>query len=369
VIAITDSDDAGRKLGNIAHESFEVPEGHKDLGEMTQDEVNGFLESIGQMPKKRGVEVHPIGKEEVMPWIEKHHYLNKWPTAVQSPNGDPTKHAMGVFHEGQLVGTVVYGISARPQSTREIFQDDQGNPIMQNNQMWELQRLFLDPEAQKTIPNLASQAIARSNEYVRQNGKTKDGLPVKAIISYADSSVGHEGTVYKATNALYLGEWDATPQYVIRDKAGKVVAKQGKISAANREALKQKGFTLTREKPESGKHKYVYPLGKDQKERDALTSHIAMQLYSYPSDGKPGEPIPNPVQKKAQPQHQGRPKAKVPTDRNSFLQDIMNRKVNNPVTGNKILVKTALGYGKEHPAYQQASGMLKGLAQRAGITL
>jgi len=326
VIAITDADDAGRKLARIADETFEVPPGFKDLGEMTPEQVNQFLGDIGHLPQKseKGtVEVLPVDSPEevgkVKDWIQQNHYINRWPTAVQK--------VMGVYSDGNLVGTVVYGIFANPQFAGRIFQDDNGTPIMDNNQMWELQRLFLDPEAQKTIPNLASMAISRGNEYIRSEGRTKTGKPVHAIVSLANPEVGHTGVVYKATNALYLGQ------------------------------------------SQSGKYTFLYPLGKDQKERDELTSHITKQLYSYPTEEDPsGKPIPNPAKEKKDraPQRQQK---ELPTNRDAFLEDIMNRKVKNPITGNQILVKTALGYGEEHPAYRQASGMLKALAQRAGIQL
>jgi hypothetical protein len=36
------------------------------------------------------------------------------------------------------------------------------------------------------------------------------------------------------------------------------------------------------------------------------------------------------------------------------LQKKLNTRIRNPVTGNNVLVRTILGYGKEHPAYQRA---------------
>ena len=332
IVVVTDNDVAGKKLAKYGDEHYTVPDGHNDLGDMTQEEVNKFVENIGHTPKKgvedKGVEVLPVDSPEdvsqVKDWVKKNHYINKWPTAVQK--------VMGVYNNGELVGTVVYGIFANPSFTSRIFQDDSGQPIMKNNQMWELQRLFLDPEAQKTIPNLASMAISRGNEYIRTGAKTKDGEPVKAIISLANPDVGHSGVVYKATNALYMGQ------------------------------------------SRSGKHNFLYPLGKDQKERDALTSHIVKQLYSYPTEEDPGgKPIPNTAkEKKARaPQQQAQSKQKAAPDqsRAAFFQDILNRTVKNPLTGNMIKVSTALGYEKNHPSYRQAQGMMQSLAKKAGIGL
>ena len=44
-IAITDNDEAGRKLGNLTDEFYTVPEPYKDLGEMPQEEVSNFITS------------------------------------------------------------------------------------------------------------------------------------------------------------------------------------------------------------------------------------------------------------------------------------------------------------------------------------
>lgn len=46
VVAIRDSDDAGSLLSKIADVSFVTPEPYKDLGDMSQDKVNLFLDDI-----------------------------------------------------------------------------------------------------------------------------------------------------------------------------------------------------------------------------------------------------------------------------------------------------------------------------------
>jgi hypothetical protein len=41
------------------------------------------------------------------------------------------------------------------------------------------------------------------------------------------------------------------------------------------------------------------------------------------------------------------------------VQQVLNKRIRNPKTGNNVLIKTILQYGKEHPAYQQAVQMLQ----------
>lgn len=299
------------------------------------------------------IQVRPIRGEELdkaKEWITKKHYLGRWSRSVQE--------VLGVYSDNTLVGTVVYGIGTRAQSTREIFQNDDGSPIMQNNQMWELQRLYLTPEAQNSIDNLASQAIARSNEYIRTQSKTKDGKPIHAVISYADTGVGHAGSVYKATNALYLGAQKPLPYYVVTDpKTGKV-GRRSKLTQVQQSELRKRGYEIKREMPEEGKHKFLYPLGKKQKDRDKLTSYIVKPLYSYPDEQNPGgKPIPNPAKEKKQDQPQK--SSDQGNDQRGNMDQILNTRIPNPETGNQILVKTALGYEKNHPMYQRAVQIIK----------
>ena len=57
-IAIVDNDDAGRRLGSLTDEMYIPPEGFKDLGDMSQDQVNTFLTKIGYSPHTQ----HPDNK-------------------------------------------------------------------------------------------------------------------------------------------------------------------------------------------------------------------------------------------------------------------------------------------------------------------
>jgi hypothetical protein len=50
-VAITDNDAAGKKLGNLTDEAYVPPEGFKDLGEMSQEQVNMFITELGYPPK------------------------------------------------------------------------------------------------------------------------------------------------------------------------------------------------------------------------------------------------------------------------------------------------------------------------------
>ena len=289
-------------------------------------------------------------------WIKNKHYRGKWPRSVQQ--------VLGVYLDGRISGVLVYGIGSRPQSTEEIFQNPDGSPVMGNNQMWELQRSFTTDEAKALMPNLGSMVIGRGNEYIRTHAKTKDGLPVRAIISYADSSVGHEGTVYKASNALYLGIQRPYPYYLVTNPE---TGETEKVDGTSREHLKKAaalGYKIEKKVPKTGKHKFVYVLGTPQ-EKKALMSKIVKPLFSYPSETEPPKQIPNPA-KTVTPQQ---PARNEPDTKTGVIKKLLQSKVKNPETGNDILVRTALTYDKNHPSYRQAKGMLMAYGKRHNIKL
>ena len=65
---------------------------------------------------------------------------------------------------------------------------------------WELARLWLEDSVPQ---NAETWLIAKAVKYIRQN------LPaVKVLVSYADPSAGHRGTIYKAANWIADGRTD-----------------------------------------------------------------------------------------------------------------------------------------------------------------
>lgn len=304
------------------------------------------------------ISVRPVSSPDEMSqikkWILKNHYIKRWPIAVQE--------RLGIYADGNLIGTILYGIGGRPQQAEDLF--DPGT--MSNNQIWELQRLFITDEAKKKIPNLASVSIARGNEYVRTNSKTKDGKPVKGVVTYADANVGHTGKVYKATNAAFLGQQRPLPFFTVTSPNG-VSVEARTLGKQQAKKLIDSGYKIKRHLGQ-GKYKYLYALGSNQRERDALLSKLKVPMYSYTDGESKPQEVPNIARQKAQ-QQTRTPQQTAPVDRQSILRKLLNSTVNNPETGNKILVQTALKYDKNHPAYKTALGMVNAYARRYNLNL
>lgn len=311
------------------------------------------------------IEIKPVeSKEElsqIKDWIFNSHYIRRWPTAVQAK--------LGVYIDGKLEGTLLYGATIRPTAARDIFKNDDGSPVMQNNQTWELLRAYTTPEAKAAVPNLGSMAIAQGNEFIRNKARTTDGKPIRAILTYADSDVGHAGSVYKATNATYLGKQKPRPVYVVTNPKTGESYEARTMTKKIQQKLEDMGLQISARKG-AGKHKYVYALGKDQSERDQLLAKIAVPIFDYPRPGEESKQIENPAKARlaAKPK-QITQQPKEPESKRAIIKRLLASRVKNPETGNDILVRTALRYDKTHPSYRQAMGMVNAYSKKHGIKL
>ena len=100
----------------------------------------------------------------------------------------------GLFNNGALVGVCIYTGFPVPELVKGMF----GLCRTDQKGFYELSRLCLEPEIQKTEHNLASWFVSKTVKLL------KSQFNVRAILSYADND-HHSGTVYKACNFAYYG--------------------------------------------------------------------------------------------------------------------------------------------------------------------
>jgi len=113
--------------------------------------------------------------------IRKHHY-----------SGKPTKNRFCSFSVNSGMGYLQLGYGIRPQMKHTI------SDLITKDNYCEFDRMWLSDELPKYSE---SQTIALLLSYL------KHAYPkIKFIITYADGSVGNKGTIYKATNAIYIGK-------------------------------------------------------------------------------------------------------------------------------------------------------------------
>ena len=189
-----------------------------------------------------------IPKESTYQWLLEKHYARRIPQIV---------YAYGVFVDQVMVGVCTYGIPASPSLTMGLCGKQYKDMVV------ELNRLCLVEGHDK---NLASYFVSQ----------TLRMLPSPSIVvSYADTSMGHVGYVYQATNFLYTGlsakrtEWR---ELGLNTHSRTVVGHY-----SHEERVNNPDRFAQVDRPQ--KHRYVYFLG-TRKEKKELTN--ALKYPTYP---------------------------------------------------------------------------------------
>lgn len=152
------------------------------------------------------------------------HYLGKWPGVCVL--------TLGVWCDGSVVGVVAFALPPRETSKRY------------GGVTWELARLWIDGGLPS---NAETWAMSQAIRYIRRNRKD-----VACLVSYADPSAGHQGTIYKAANWTSDGRTDQerkTPRFDYSDRrTGKRYSRRSHVPD---------GIDVERV-PRVSKHRFVY---------------------------------------------------------------------------------------------------------------
>jgi hypothetical protein len=139
-----------------------------------------------------GIEVRPLFDNEMDLWSSfySQHYL--------SQNSDKTiKYKFLILYHNNPVGIIGYGqvsgVAVIPSLNRLA-----GKSLIDNKNLLELRRLYIKDDV--GAHNAESQAISAGNIEI-----SKIVPDLQLIVTYADPKAGHQGTIYKATNAIYTG--------------------------------------------------------------------------------------------------------------------------------------------------------------------
>ncbi len=126
--------------------------------------------------------VKDCNRKEIEGFIEKWHYSH-------SINGVKTKYCFKLVNEkNDIVGAIIYAGFGMANVWRKYAEEI--------DDVVELRRLCCVDDTPK---NTESFFISKTLLWLKKNTK------VKTVISYADETYGHKGTVYKASNFKFLG--------------------------------------------------------------------------------------------------------------------------------------------------------------------
>lgn len=196
--------------------------------------------------------VIPVPLQRIASFVEKWHYS-------ENVNGIITRQCFALYCRGEMIGAMIYGLPGMANAWKPYGE--------QESDVVELRRLCC---IDGTPKNTESFFIGKTLRWMKQN------TDFRVVVSYADSNHDHSGTIYQATNFLYLGMspggkmlrykgrllHDKAIRTCYTDKYGekrlKPFAQRVKDALATGEAQ----LINT-----TGKHIYVYPLHRKERKR------------------------------------------------------------------------------------------------------
>ena len=155
---------------------------------------------------------------------------------------------IGAWENGHFIGVVIYGCGATPNL---------GKPYkLPQNQCIELVRVAL-----KNHITPVSRIVSIANKFMH---KANQGL--RLLVSFADTSQGHHGGIYQASNWIYSGQGHSAKFYMINGKLThpRTLGLAGltqNIDGARKRDLKAKVVIVP------GKHRYLMPLDAEMREQ------------------------------------------------------------------------------------------------------
>lgn len=209
----------------------------------------------------REMTVKPMTVKEARPYIATFHYSKTMP--------DSTKYVFAGYLGDTLCGIVTYGMGTGKNQYLSVI------PTIENGQYLELTRLWCANEMPK---NTESKLISTSLKMLPPE--------IKLVISFADDSKNHAGTIYQATNWYYLGSNKGGKTLICEDGVIKHTRLIGMYKKrhpelkklTNGEIMKMYGWTYG----EAGsKHRYVQIRG-TKKEKKEMYKLFQDKIEDYP---------------------------------------------------------------------------------------
>ncbi len=164
-----------------------------------------------------------VGKDDIKDLLYTHHYLKDESKDFKSG------YNYGLFRRtdwecplriGGCIGACVFTGLPVPEIAVGAFGLDRN----EQQGIFELSRLCIEPSTQSCEYNITSWFVSRAIRQLRKDTE------VKAIISYADNS-HHVGTIYRACNFKYYGLTDRKKDFYYSDgtkhSRGKVKGQEG----------------------------------------------------------------------------------------------------------------------------------------------
>lgn len=169
----------------------------------------------------------------------------------------------GLFQDDEMCGCLCFATPCSENVRASVFGPDHKDHVT------ELHRMYLEDDVPKMSESwFIAQCLARMR---------RDKPGIWAVLTFADATEGHTGTVYQATNAQYCGTTGRATFFLDRDGRLRHPRQNGvNISLAE---ARSRGWTPTKR---AGKHRYLYLLGKSKGDRRRLERLCLLEPQPYP---------------------------------------------------------------------------------------
>ena len=194
--------------------------------------------------------VSPISVIAAKSGVTRRHYLHSMPGGTQL--------CLGVFIGDCLMGVLTLGVG--PTNIHRLVDGAESSDCLT------LTRLWLSDDLPRRSESRVLGVVLRD---------LRRETSVKFVVSYADPSAGHVGTIYQASNWLYTGTSLAMPLLDIGDgvpRHSRSLAHA--FGTHSRKYFASHGIKV-RQIPQAAKHRYIYFL--DRSWRDRL--RVPIQQY------------------------------------------------------------------------------------------
>jgi hypothetical protein len=195
--------------------------------------------------------VKRISTKEAKEYIHKNHYSHG------SHNGPSPCY--GLFDGDELIGAMMFATPCSENVRSSIFGEEYKDHVT------ELHRLHI---LDCTPKNTESWFIARCLKQLKI-----DKPQIWAVLSFSDATEGHEGTIYKATNAYRLGSTGKVTFY--RDSDGRLRHPRQNGVNITKEMAKENGWVAEKR---DAKNRYMWLLADDKRHKKELIKLCKYEL-------------------------------------------------------------------------------------------
>ena len=197
------------------------------------------------------IKVGPIPIVVTKKLLEREHYLHSMPGG--------TELAFGMFVDHWLMGALTLG--AGPSQAYRLVQGAKADDCLTLTRFWLSDELPKNSESR--VLGIVLRSLRRHTNLI-------------FLVTYADPSQRHIGTIYQATGWLYTGLSEATPLYDLGDGRPRHSRSVGHIFGTHSvQYLVRHGLSVKLVRQEA-KHRYVHFLDSEWRNR------LRVQVLSYP---------------------------------------------------------------------------------------